>query len=122
MTFVWAGESLFCTRQFFYVLWHVVKLLGFSGGSVVKNPPAVQEMCVRNLGWGNPPEKAVTTHFSVLAWEIPWPEGPGGLQPMGLQRVGHTEHTHAPYLSKLHVKGGAHIHLVFLMRLTFWNV
>ena len=67
----------------------VVKLLGFSGGSMVKNPPAMQEMWVRNLGWGNPLEEAVATHFSVLAWEIPWPEGPGGLQSMGLQRVGH---------------------------------
>ena len=28
-------------------------------------------------------------HFSILAWEIPWSEEPGGLQSMGLQRVGH---------------------------------
>ena len=34
-------------------------------------------------------EKEMATHSSVLAWRIPWTEGPGGLQSMGLQRVGH---------------------------------
>ena len=34
-------------------------------------------------------EKAVATHSSTLAWKIPWMEGPGGMQSMGLQRVGH---------------------------------
>ena len=34
-------------------------------------------------------EKEMATHSSVLAWKIPWMEGPGGLQSMGLQRVGH---------------------------------
>ena len=34
-------------------------------------------------------EKAMATHFSTLAWKIPWPEEPGGLQSMGSQRVGH---------------------------------
>ena len=39
----------------------------------------------------------MATHSSILAWKIPWTEAPGGLQSMGLQRVGHnwaTEHTH----------------------------
>ena len=39
----------------------------------------------------------MATHSSILAWEIPWAEEPGGLQPTGLQRVGHdlvTERTH----------------------------
>ena len=31
----------------------------------------------------------MATHFSILAWEIPWTEEPGGLQSMGSQRVGH---------------------------------
>ena len=31
----------------------------------------------------------MATHSSILAWEIPWTEEPGGLQSMGLQRVGH---------------------------------
>ena len=50
----------------------------------VKNPPA-------NVGVGrrDPLEKAMATHSSILAWEIPWTEEPGGLQSMGLHRVGH---------------------------------
>ena len=34
-------------------------------------------------------EKEMATHSSVLAWRIPWAEGPGGLQSVGLQRVGY---------------------------------
>ena len=36
-----------------------------------------------------PLEKEMGTDFSVLAWEIPWTEGPNGLESMGLQRIGH---------------------------------
>ena len=36
-----------------------------------------------------PLEEDMATHSSVLAWEIPWTEEPGGLQSMGLQRVRH---------------------------------
>ena len=61
----------------------------FPGGSVVKNPPAKQETRVRSLGQEDPLEKGIATHSSILAWEIPWTEEPGGLQSMGLQRVGH---------------------------------
>ena len=56
---------------------------------IVKNLPAMQETCVRVLGWGNPLEKGMATHYSILAWRIPWTEEPGGLQSMGLQRVEH---------------------------------
>ena len=49
----------------------------------------MQEMWVRSLGREDPLEEGMTTHFSILAWEIPWTEEPGGLQPMGSQRVGH---------------------------------
>ena len=63
-----------------------------SGGSVVKNPPAMQEtleMWVQSLGQKDPLEKEMATHSSILAWRIPWTEKPGGLQCMRLQRVGH---------------------------------
>ena len=40
-------------------------------------------------GWEDPLEKEMTTHFSILAWEIPRVEEPGGLQSMGSQRVAH---------------------------------
>ena len=56
---------------------------------MVKNLPAMQEIWVRSLGQEDPLEKEMETHSSILAWEIPWTEEPGGLQSMGLQRVGH---------------------------------
>ena len=58
---------------------------------VVKNLPAMQEpqeMQVQSLGQEDPLEKGMATHFSILAWEIPWTEESGGLQSMGSQRVG----------------------------------
>ena len=55
----------------------------------VKNLPAMQETCVRSLGWEDPLEKKMATHSNILAWKILWTEEPGGLQSMGLQRVGH---------------------------------
>ena len=57
--------------------------MGFPGGSAVKNLSAMQEMWVQFLGQGDPLEKEMATHFSILAWEIPWTEGPGGLGFMG---------------------------------------
>ena len=62
---------------------------GFRGGSVVKNPPAMQETQVQSLGQEDPLEKEKAIHFSILDWEIPWTEEPGGLQSMTSQRVGH---------------------------------
>ena len=56
---------------------------GFPGGSVVKNPPAKQETQFWSLGPEDPLEKEMTSHSSILAWEIPWTEEPGGLQSMG---------------------------------------
>ena len=38
----------------------------------------------------------MATHSSILAWKIPWTEEPGGLQSIGLQRVGHDWHEHTP--------------------------
>ena len=57
----------------------------FSGGSAVKNPPAIEG----SLSWKDPLEKDVATHSSILAWRIPWTEEPGRLQSMESQRVGH---------------------------------
>ena len=39
---------------------------------LVKNPPAMQETCIRSLGWEDPLEKGTATHSSLLAWRIPW--------------------------------------------------
>ena len=46
---------------------------------MVKNLPAKQETRVPSLGGDEPLEKEMATHFSILAWEIPWTEEPGGL-------------------------------------------
>ena len=60
----------------------------FPAGSAVKNLHAIQETCVQSLGKEDPLEKAMATHSSTLAWEVPWTEEPGGLQSTGSQRVG----------------------------------
>ena len=64
-------------------------LLGFPGGSAVKNPSAKKEKQVLSLGWENTLEKEIATYSSILAWEISWTEEPGTRQSMGLERVGH---------------------------------
>ena len=46
-------------------------------------------MLVRSVGQEDPLEEGMATHFSVLARRTPWTEEPGGLQFLGLQRVGH---------------------------------
>ena len=56
---------------------------------MVKNPPANAGDSGLILGQEDPLEKEMATHSSILAWQIPWTEEPGGLQSMGLQRVGH---------------------------------
>ena len=45
---------------------------------IVKNLPAMRKTQVRGLGQEDPLEKEMTTHSSILAWEIPWTEEPGG--------------------------------------------
>ena len=57
----------------------------FAGGAVLKNLPADRGDAIPFQGWEDLLEKEMATHFSILAWEIPWTEQPGGLQCMGLQ-------------------------------------
>ena len=57
----------------------------------------MQETWVWSLGWKDLLEKGMATHSSILAWRIPWTEEPGGLQSIGLQRVGQF---HFPILKK----------------------
>ena len=45
-------------------------------------------MWLLSLGWEDPLEEEMATHSSILAWEIPQTEEPGGLESMGLQRAG----------------------------------
>ena len=54
-----------------------------------KNLPAVRETWVGSLGRDDPLEEGMAIHSSILAWEIPWTEEPGGLHsPWGHKRVG----------------------------------
>ena len=55
----------------------------------VKCLSTMWETQVQSLGREDSLEKEMAAHFSTLAWKIPWMEEPGGLQSMGLQRVGH---------------------------------
>ena len=56
---------------------------------MVKRLPAMWETRVQSLGWEDPLQKEMATHSSILTWEIPWTDVPGGLQSMGSQRVEH---------------------------------
>ena len=56
---------------------------------MVNNLPAMKETWVQSLGQEDPLEKGMATHFSILAWRIPWKEEAGRLQSIGSQRVGH---------------------------------
>ena len=60
-------------------------------GSAIKSLPAMLEMWVQSLGHEDPLEKETATHFSVLAWRIPWTEEPGGLSSMGCRESDMTE-------------------------------
>ena len=68
---------------------------------------------VRSLGKENPLEKEMTTHSSILAWEIPWTEEPGGPESMGSQKIQtrlSDEHTKTSSFSFLHTHTHTHTH------------
>ena len=70
----------------------MISFWGFPGGSVISNPPAIQEMpfaeetCVRSLGWEDPLENGMATHSSIFACKIPWTEELGRLQSIREQK------------------------------------
>ncbi|CAI9175996.1 unnamed protein product [Rangifer tarandus platyrhynchus] len=69
---IWGRDTNRCQAQTGHK--HLASLV-----SVVKNLPAMQETWVRFLGQEDPLEKEMPTHSSILAWQIPWAEEPGGL-------------------------------------------
>ena len=69
--------------------------MGFPGGSVVKHLPADAGDMGLIPKSGSSLEKEMIMHFSILAWEIPRAEEPGGLQSMGLQKRQTWLSTHA---------------------------
>ena len=88
-----------CINFIFYVIQNISSLwcsslllclgMGFSGGSVVKNLPAMQETWVWSLVREDPLEKEIATHSSSLAFKMPWTEEPGRLQPTESQGIEH---------------------------------
>ena len=72
----WLGiEWAVWKTQVCFLVWEIMV---FPDGSMVKNLPAMQETQVQTLGWEDPLEEGMATHSSILAWEIPWTEDPGG--------------------------------------------
>ena len=65
---------------------------GFPGSSAVKNPPATAGDRDSIPGSGRSPGEGKVTHFSILAWEIPWTKKPGGLKSTGLQKSQQQQH------------------------------
>ena len=75
-------------------------LLGFPGGSVVKNLPAMRETRVQSLDGEDLLEKGMATHCSILSWRIPWTKEPDGLQSMGSVAQCEIEHSTPNQLPK----------------------
>ena len=71
---------------------------------MIEQLPVMLETRVQSLGRENPLEKEMATHSSILAWEIPWTEEPGGLHSMGSQRVKHdwVTNTHTNHIQCIH--------------------
>ena len=64
-------------------------MMTFLVAQLIKHLPTMWETRVRSLGWKDPLEKGMATHSSILVGITLWTEEPGGLQSVGLQRVGH---------------------------------
>ena len=93
-----------------------ITIYSYPGGSAVKNLPAMQETQVRSLHWEDSPGEGNGNPLQYPCWEIPCTKEPGGLQSMGLQRVGYnwvTKHSTAT-LYMFHVYNIKYI-------LTAWN-
>ena len=78
------------------ILKYLFQALSTNMAQMVKILPAMQETYVLSLDWEDPLEKGMVTHSSILAWEIPWTEEPGGLTVHGVTRVEHNLETKPP--------------------------
>ena len=63
--------------------------MGFPGGSDCRETACNAGDLVQSLGQEHPLEKEMATHFSIVAWKIPWTEELGNLQSTRSQRIGH---------------------------------
>ena len=73
-----------CVFIYICIYTHIYRLPGGSDG---KESACSAEISFESLSQEDPLEKEMTTYSSILAWEIPWTEEPGGLQSMGLQKI-----------------------------------
>ena len=81
-----------CVCVYIYIYIYIRMHASQVGGSVVKDPPEMQESQearVQSLGQEDPLEEGMARHSSILAWRIPWTEHPGGLQSVWSQGVGY---------------------------------
>ena len=81
----WARERNFNKFTRFFLVYYWASLVA----QMIKRLPAMRETQVQSPGREDPMEEEMVTHSSILAWKIPWTEGPGRLQSMGLRRAGH---------------------------------
>ena len=104
--FTFLGEWTFCFP------YYLLLLRASQGALVVKSPPA-NAGDIRDVVWfgslrgEDPLEEEMASQSSILAWNIPWTEKPGGLWAIGLQRLGHdwaTEHRHTHIHTGLRLK------------------
>ena len=105
LNFYWSTVALQCCVSFYCSAKWLSRMYTYIQASQVaqwvKNLPArqeIQETWVWFLGWEDSLEEGMATHSSILAWWIPWPGEPGGLQSIVSQRVRHDSsdwaHTH----------------------------
>ena len=90
-------QWIFLSKTWRRIWWPCRDKVGFPGGSAVKNLPLNAGNLGLISGLGRSPGGGNGNHSRILAWRIPWTEGPGGLQSTGLQRVGHNwaiKHSH----------------------------
>ena len=76
--------DMFCYSKMTFASLLICSIL-FSLRWLIKNWPAMWEIWVRSLCWEDPLEKGMATHYSILAWRIPWAEELGSLQSTGSQ-------------------------------------
>ena len=86
---IWHQGRQFSSTNWLQIIFLSTRLGASLLAQRLKCLPGMQETQLRSLGREDPLEKEMATHYSTPAWKIPWTEEPGGLQSMGMQRVGH---------------------------------
>ena len=94
LNFSWSNDWCFCLLTGLWLIYYHIWLgVNIRVSQVVqwgRISLPLQETWVQSLGWKDPLEEDMATHSTILAWEFPWTEEPGGLQSMGSQRVGYS--------------------------------